>query len=59
MEEQWITVSLERYTELIQTEQKYNQYKQYLINSSTNKNIEFMKAVERKNIWDIIDEREG
>lgn len=56
MEEQWITVSLERYTELIKAEQKYLQYKQYLINASTNKGIEFMKAVERKNIWDIIEE---
>lgn len=55
MEEQWITVSLERYTELIRNEQKYAQYKQYLINSSTNKGIEFMKAVERKNMWDIIE----
>ena len=56
MEEQWITVPLDRYTELIKAEQKYSQYKQYLINTSTNKGIEFMKAVERKNIWDIIEQ---
>ncbi len=56
MEEQWITIDLNRYTELIRAEQKYAQYKQYLINSSTNKGIEFIKAVERKNIWDIIEE---
>ncbi len=55
MEEQWIKVPLERYTELIKAEQKYAQYKQYLINTSTNKGIEFMKAVERKNIWEIIE----
>lgn len=56
MEEQWITIDLNRYTELIRAEQKYAQYKQYLINGSTNRGIEFMKAVERKNIWDIIEE---
>ena len=56
-----VTISIEEYKELLQIKQKYAQYKQYLINTSTNKGIEFMKAVERKNIWDIIekDKNEG
>lgn len=55
MEEQWITVELKEYIELKLKEQKYAQYKQYLINTTTNKGIEFMKAVERKNIWEIVE----
>ena len=51
-----IEISQKRYEELIRNEQKYKQYKQFLINSTTNKNIEFLKTIERKNIWDITQE---
>lgn len=53
-----VTISIEEYKELLQIKQKYAQYKQYLINTSTNKGIEFMKAIERKNIWDIIEKNQ-
>ena len=45
-----IELSQQRYDELIRNEEKYKQYKQFLINTTTNKNIEFLKAIERKNI---------
>lgn len=51
-----IELSQQRYDELIRNEEKYKQYKQFLINTTTNKNIEFLKAIERKNIWDITQE---
>lgn len=51
-----VTISIEEYKQLLQIKQKYEQYKQFMINSSTNKTIEFIKAIERKNIWDIIEE---
>ena len=54
-----IELSQERYVELIKNEEKYKQYKQFLINTTTNKNIEFLKAVERKNIWDLTQENKN
>lgn len=51
-----VEISQARYEELIKNEEKYKQYKQFLINSTTNKNIEFLKAIERKNFWEITQE---
>lgn len=57
-EKQIVKLPLERYVELIKAEQKYAQYKQYLINCSTNKCMEFLMAVERKNWWEITQKNE-
>lgn len=51
-----VEISQARYEELIKNEEKYKQYKQFLINSTANKNIEFLKAIERKNFWEITQE---
>lgn len=51
-----VTISIEEYKELLQAKQKYEQCKQFMINNSSNKTIEFIKAIERKNLWDIIEE---
>ncbi len=51
-----IELTQKRYEELIKNEEKYKQYKQFLINSTTNKSIEFLKAIERKSFWEITQE---
>lgn len=51
MEEQIIKISLERYTELIQAEQKAKQYKKYLLSYSYKKPyMDILLTIEQKDL---------
>lgn len=51
-----IEISQKRYEELIKNEEKYKQYKQFLVNSTSNATIKILQAIERKNLWEILQE---
>lgn len=55
--EEKITISLERYNELIRAEQRAEQYKiHYFENSQINKLNQFLCAIEQKNLGKIMEE---
>lgn len=57
MEEQKVTITLERYTELIKSEQRANQYKKFLLsNAHNNRNADILTSIEEKDIFTIMNE---
>lgn len=56
-EQQFVKVTLERYTELIKSEQKANQYKKFLLSNSHNtRNADILKSIEEKDLFTLLDE---
>ncbi len=57
--EEKISISVDRYTELIQKEQKYHQYKNSLIENTTNNQItKILTTVEGTNLYELYKQLE-
>ncbi len=52
-----VKITVERYTDLIQKEQKYYQYRKALIENTTNNQItKILTTIESKNLFELYDE---